>query len=315
MFNGRTAWAMLAMAACGGGGGSGGGDAAGGGGDRFGEFIFVDVEATGDFSGFTAGEDFESTTWLTQTVNPALAGGSFDVVAFVEDFESGDPVDAATVDVYYADRVQGAPDVSAVSDSAGDLRVASPACQALTYKVTTDPILAETRTTYEAHQVFPHPGEGNTEITGFSFLSVSTVTYQLIPTILGVTVDPDKAVIAGTAYDVARDAGLPSDDDAGKVEGAQVIVYDESGNIPDSLVVNYFVDDFPDRDQKWTSADGLWVASNVPPGNLRVEMWGQVDGVLTLLGATQVYSEANGINISNIYAGYGDGVKYPSSCL
>ena len=138
--------------------------------------------------------------------------------------------------------------------------------------------------------------------------------YQLIPTIVGVTIDPALAVIAGTAYDVVRDAAISSAIDTGKIEGAQVIVYDENGEIPDTLSVNYFTDEFPDRDQKWTSADGLWVAANVPAGNLRIEMWGQVNGELTLLGATSLFSEADSINISNVFAGYGDGVKYPYAC-
>ena len=92
-------------------------------------------------------------------------------------------------------------------------------------------------------------------------------------------------------------------------------MYDEDGNIPDTLTVNYFTDAFPDRDQLWTSADGLWVAANVPPGNLRAEMWGLVDGQLRLLGATLLFSESDSINISNIFTGYGDGVKFPDSCL
>ena len=128
-------------------------------------------------------------------------------------------------------------------------------------------------------------------------------------------VDPSLAIIAGTAYDVTRDAGLSSDIDDGKIEGVQVIVYDENGEIPDALTVNYFTDSFPDRDQRWTSEDGLWVAANVPPGLLTVEMWGLVDGELKLLGATELLSESDSINISNIFAGYGDGVKFPENCL
>ena len=112
----------------------------------------------------------------------------------------------------------------------------------------------------------------------------------------------------------SRDPAQLSDDDAGKIEGVQVVVYDADGNIPDTLQVNYFVESFPAREQTATSADGLWVASNVPPGDLRVEMWGQVGGELVLLGATELKSEADSINIANIFAGYGDGVKYPASC-
>jgi hypothetical protein len=178
--------------------------------------------------------------------------------------------------------------------------------------VTTDPLLTPTKTTYKAHHIYP-PAEAGTVDDGL-FVSVSDVTYRLIPTILGVSVDPDKAIIAGTAYDALRDAATDSSIDEGKIEGVQVVVYDEDGNIPPELTVNYFTDGFPDRDQLWTSPDGLWVAANVPPGNLRAEMWGVVDGELRLLGATLLFSEADSINISNIFAGFGDGVKYPFAC-
>jgi hypothetical protein len=95
----------------------------------------------------------------------------------------------------------------------------------------------------------------------------------------------------------------------------QVIVYDANGNVPEEMQINYFTERFPDRFQEHTSADGLWVASNVPAGRLRVEAWGLVGGELTLVGATVLDSEADSINIANIFAGYADGVKYPDSCL
>ena len=39
-----------------------------------------------------------------------------------------------------------------------------------------------------------------------------------------------------------------------------------------------------------------------------------MSGTLTLLGASELDSEADSINIANIFTGYGDGVKYPYSC-
>lgn len=317
----RSILAALLLAACSGKDGGGGGptDTAGGGGATadctgFDCFINVspDIAVTGDFGGYQAGEDWQSTQWLTQAVDPAkIVTG--DLSAIVEDFEKDTPVDKAFVSFWNDDVFDDSPDDLQESDVNGMVFATATSCKPLTYRVTTDPILAETKTTFEAHQIYATPDVAGV-ISG-EFLSVSSTTYQLIPTLLGVTVDPDKAIVAGTAYDVAREAGLPSDDDAGKIEGAQVVVYDSAGNIPDSLVVNYFVEDFPDRDQKYTSPDGLWVASNVPPGELRVELWGHLDGVLTLLGATVVHSEPDSINVSNIYSGYGDGVKYPGTCL
>lgn len=292
-----------------------GGDGPDDGISRFQELVFLDTEGVttkGDFTGFTPAADADSAQWLTQDVDEALQA-DVAVSGIVEDFEKNTPVAQATVAVWYDDVIDASPDFSATSDNNGAVTVTAPACTQTAYRVTTDAALAETRTTFKAHHIYPYSASG--QVDDGLFISVSSVTYQLIPTILGVTVDPDKAVIAGTAFDVTRDPATGSDVDAGKIEGAQIVVYDAQGNIPDSLVVNYFTDGFPDRDQLWTSADGLWVASNVPPGDLRVEMWGHLDGELVLLGATELQSEASGINIANIFAGFGDGVKYPADCL
>jgi len=318
----RAAWFAGAwLVAC-----SGGGDSDGTGSDgtgtgtgtevTFDDFIALDgapaIDAA-DAACFTPGADWASTSWLTQNATP---GGTFPLTGGVEDFESGDPVDDATVELWFSDVVSGVADTTSVSDVNGTVTFGeAPTCAVMTYRVTTDPILAESKTTYKAHQVYSPPPGGTGSVTDAIFLSVSSVTYQLIPSILGVSVDDDKAVIAGTAFGCGRDPSLPTDDDSDKLEGVQVIVYDEAGNIPQSLTVNYFVDDFPNRDQPWTSPDGLWVAANVPAGNLRVEMWGLVGGAPTLLGATQVLSEAGSINIGNLFTGYGDGVKYPEGCV
>lgn len=278
--------------------------------DPFDTFVNVTEEVQGDFSCFTPVSDPGAAAWLTQQIDPALQATAT-LTGFVEDFEEGTAVPGATVALYTDDTVD-TPDVTASSDANGDLSLDGPTCQPVTYKVTTEGGPIATRTTYKAHQVYP-AGAGGT-VDGVSFLSVSDVTYQLIPGILGVDIVDGLAIIAGTAFDCTRDPSLPTDDDSGKLEGVQVVVYDADGNIPDTLQVNYFVESFPARDQKWTSADGLWVASNVPPGELRVEMWGVVGGELVLLGATELFSEADAINISNIFSGYGDGVKYPASC-
>ena len=304
------AWILLALVACGGGGGGGGKTSSA---ELFDQFINVDVASNADLTGFTPGDDVDSVEWLTQSIDPALQGGDYDITGLVEDFESGSGVDKAEVALWYGNRFTASPDLTAESDAAGEVSVTGPSCEPLLYRVTTDPVLGETKTTFKANQIYPHPGDSDL-IEGAYFTSVSSITYQLIPTILGVVVDPELAIIAGTAFDVTRDPSWPTDDDAGKIEGAQIVVYDADGNIPDTLEVNYFVQDFPDRDQPHTSADGLWVASNVPPGDLRVEMWARVDGELKLLGATEVYSETDSINIANVYAGYRDGVKYPYSC-
>lgn len=315
--NARCCIPVLALTiACGGGsGGNNKDDGPGASGDRFAEFIYVDeagVTPTGDFTGLPIGDNtWEGTPWLTQTI-PTENTIAVSASGEVEDFQEETPVAQATVDLWFDDVVDGAADTQALSDNSGLITTDAIACQKMAYRVTTDPNITLTKTTYKAHHIYP-PAPGGL-VEGTEFVSVSDTTYRLIPTILGVSVETDKAIIAGTAYDLMRDSSTSTEIDTGKIEGVQVIVYDENGEIPDTLTVNYFTDSFPDRDQEWTSADGLWVAANVPAGNLRVEMWGMVDGALTLMGATELYSEADSINISNIFAGYADGVKYPYAC-
>lgn len=279
-------------------------------------YDFIDLEetaerdTTGDFSCFTAGTAWDEIAWLTQTPDPSKVD-TWTVHGEVNDFEKDTPVDEGTVSLWYGDVASGAPDDIDTIDF-GNVGLEAPSCQPLSYKTAPPEGFDETKVTYKAHQVYgPPDGEG----LQAEYLSVSRSTYQVIPSILGVEVDPTKAIIAGTAFDCTRAPDEFSEVDDGKVVGAQVIVRDEDGNIPEGLVVKYFIEDFPDRDQHWTSPDGLWIAINVPPGRLRVEMWGLVGGELQLLGATWVQSYADSINIGNIFGGYGEGVKYPDSCV
>ena len=153
-----------------------------------------------------------------------------------------------------------------------------------------------------------HLVQGHVDGTGSvvtQFNSVSATTYDVVAAVLGVSIDADRSIIAGTVYGC----------DEEPIEAAQVIVVDDAGNRPDGLVIHYMVDEFPDRDQPWTSEDGLWVALDVPAGDWTIEAWGVVGGTLQQIGATKLRAEADSINISNIYVGYGDGVKYPDACL
>lgn len=270
-------------------------DTDGGGGGAFEQFINVTTPAVGDLSCYTAGS-----AWLTQTPDATLqttesASGT------VQDFESEEGVSEAYVDIWTADAVSGAPDISGTSDTEGNISLDVPVCQPYTYKVWTDASRGETVDTYEAHQI-----DAPSDLSGVIYNSVSTTTYSIIPGLLGVTVDPDKGVIAGAAYDCNNDA----------IDNAQVVVVDADGNIPSSLQVNYFKDSFPNRSEPDTSEDGLWVAMNVPEGDWFVEMWAVAgSGEPVLLGRTSLKVLQNSINIGNIYAGYGDGVKYPDECL
>ncbi len=280
------------------GGGEEGGEDGGGGGGAFEDFVFVTDAPSGDFTGFESGYDGAG-AWLT---NPTPSStDEISLSGTVEDFESGDSVSDATLEIWHSDSVSGAPDSFAVSGGDGAVSgLTVPNCTPVTYKVTTDEQLGETKPTIEAHAVYQGAGSDSD-----TFNSVSTTTYQIIPSLLGVSPDPDKGIISGTAYDINED----------KIEGAQVVVKNAAGDIPGSLVVKYFVDDFPNRNQQYTSPDGLWVAVNVPPGDWTVEMYvSDGAGGHLLMGATELTVIADSINISNIYTGYGDGVKLPDSC-
>jgi hypothetical protein len=256
-------------------------------------FIYTTETATGSRECYTPGDE-----WNTQTVDASLVS-DYTFGGVVEDFESGDAV-VRDVEFWLEDSVAGAPDITATSASDGTLNVSLPSCQPFTYRTSSDDDSA--KITYEAHQIYDVPEGGN---ISDSLNSVSDITYRLIPSILGVSVDADKGVIAGTAFDCNGDA----------IENAQVVVKDANGEIPEALVVNYFVDSFPNRDQEWTSADGLWVAANVPEGDLTVELYIYNGSGHDLIGITTVPSVADTINISNVYEGFGDGVKYPDGCL
>jgi hypothetical protein len=286
-------------ASTGGGTGGDGGSGGGGAGGTFADYINVTVAATGDFTGFEGGYDAVG-AWneVGTPANTELQDLSGDV----RDFETDEEVSDATVEIWHGDAVGGAPDSVATSDASGRVGgLEVPNCTPITYKTTTDAALGETKPTIEAHAVYE--GSGLDE-DGFN--SVSTTTYQIIPSLLGVSPEPDKGIIAGTAYDVSDT----------KIEGAQVIVTDSSGNIAGPSVVKYFVEDFPNREQEYTSPDGLWVAVNVPPGTWNVEMYiADGAGNHLLMGSTVVEVAADSINVSNIYTGYGTGVKLPAGCF
>ena len=265
--------------------------------DLFSEMVYVTEAPNGDFTGFENGFEGE---WLTQEVDPDNQV-TVGMVGAVEDFETEDPVEDPTVELFYGNAITGTADQTMEGDSDGQVSGEWPLCQPIAYRVTTDPDLDDTKVTLQFSEI-----AGFGKDASITFNSVSSATYQIIPSLLGVSPDPAKGVIAGTAYDIGGDA----------FSGAQVIVRDADGNIPEGIVAKYFRDDFPNRDQEWTSEDGLWVIINVPVGDWDVEMYtADGGGGHVLMGTTQVAVVADSINISSVYAGYGDGVVYPSSCL
>lgn len=270
--------------------------------DLFSEIITLEADlgtdTTGDLACYTAGD-----AWIAESADSSCQTTA-NIQGLVEDFETGDEVEDATIEFFYSDSISGNPDDSMTTGSDGFADGAeAPTCSPVSYRVTTDPDLDATKITIEAHQIFDPVADGDPIDTVFN--SVSSDTYAIIPSLLGISVDPDLGVIAGTAYDCNYD----------QFEGVQVIVRGEDGEYAPDQEVRYFVNDFPNRDQPYTSEDGLWIAINIPPGRVTVEMWALVGGELAQVGATELDLVADSINISNIKMGYGDGVFYPSACL
>jgi hypothetical protein len=264
------------------------------------DYINTTKAPVGDFTGFAAGKDGNG-GWLTQTQRSDAAGATFTLNGTVQDFQDEFVVPDATVEVWYADEVSAVPDVTEVSDGSGLISASMPKCQPITYKTSTDASLGDTVNTFEAHQVY---GFGDSQSDTLN--SVSTTTYTLIPSLLGVSVDPERGTAAGTAYDVNDDP----------IEGAQVVVRSlVDDTIPAGVTVKYFVNSFPNREQPETSPDGLWVAINIPAGDWKVEMYvSDGAGGHFLMGQTVLKVYGDSINIANIYTGY-DSVKLPSDCL
>ena len=276
--------------------------------DLFGEYINVSDEPTTE-SGVALTDCHSSgADWLDQSPEASCAvEHSFE--GTVEDFETGKGVADASLELYFGDRyVDGGADYETVSNSDGDVTGTLMSCTPTTYRVYTDPDLAETKITIQSHEVW---GYEEDLAHGADFNSVSSTTYNIIPGLLGITVQPGQGIVAGTAY------GCGGDGDP--IEGAQVIVRDaETGDYLEDYVVKYFVDEFPNREQPNTSEDGLWVAVNVPPGRVTVEMWTWDGSDHVLQGETSMDIVPDSINIANIFTGSGGdngGVVYPESCL
>ena len=268
-------------------------------GDRFAEFVYVTEAPVGELTCFEGGFEAQG-EWVVQS---PLAEKQQEVsfAGQVIDFETDDPVEEATVEIFTANVVYGAPDLTVESDSSGSVSGNIPTCSPYSYRVSTDPVLEETKVTIESNQI-----DGFDTTASPEFNSVSRATYMVIPSLLGVSPDTDKGIVAGTAYDCTGD----------QIAGAQIVIRDADGNIPESLVMKYFVDDFPNRNQEWTSEDGLWVAINVPVGEWNVEMYVADGSGGHLLMATSVVNvQADSINISSVYTSSGNGLWFPSSCL
>ena len=221
----------------------------------------------------------------------------------VEDFQTGDSVEELKVEIFQRNEVAGVPDFTGETDINGVVSTAMPTCAPFTYQVQDpNPAADQTRRTIQAHNVLAY---ATTSTVNFGLNSVSSSTYALIPAIFGVNPAPGLGIVAGRTYDCDED----------NLEGMQVVVKTSEGQIPAGMLSGYFVDEFPSKEQLETSADGLWLLMDVPPGMMTVEGYVYNGSSYDLVATTEIEVLADSINIASLYAGLSDGVKYPSTCL
>lgn len=268
---------------------------------------------TGDLTCFTPAASFDAVAWAAAQV-VTVEDAEVTINGTVLDFQEEEARGLREIRFFFDDAVDSSADVGPISNNAssGVFSQEVPACQPLAWGTNEVSGLGEAKPTFKAHQVYGTGAGGQLDA---EFQSVSVDTYNLIPTVLSIPIDETKGIIAGTLYDCSRAPDALPSDDSGRITGARVRVTDLDGNVVPGVKIAYFTENFPDKFQPYTSADGLWGAFNVPEGEFRVEAYALIDGEEQILGATQLRGFADSINIANIFAGYADGVKYPEQCL
>ena len=287
----------VALAGCSGGEGSKTDDSTGGTSvDPMSFYINVKTAPVGDLTCYAG-------SWLPA---PTICSGCTADVTLngtVQDFQEETPVAQADVEFYFSDSISSAADATLKADASGLFNLPVPACTPLGYKTSTPVEWDQTKDTYEVHQIWDYDASGAISET---VNSVSVATSKIIPAMLGVDWDTTTGIIAGTAFDCNEDP----------IDNAQVVVKSMDGVVQNASIF-YFKDSFPNQTELDTSPDGLWVAVNVPVGTWSVEMyvWDDATSTQKLIGSTNLEVKANSVNISNIYTGHNDGIRYPNACL
>jgi len=244
---------------------------------------------------------YDGSTWNDLDIDPDCTDQDFFFDKLVADFETGDAVPDATVAFFLSnDPSDGSEPIVETTDSTGKLGALDlPGCTPFSTSVTTDPALAETKTTIQQHWIYAGGVHVGGEVT-----SVSSTTYMLIPSLLGVSVDPSRALLAGMVLDC----------DGDPMAGAQVVFRSADGSIDTTQQVNYFVNDFPNREQATTSDDGLFLVTNAPVGQGRLEAWtwNGDEHVRQAMGDTN--SEADAFTWVDLHVGLAHGVLVPPDC-
>jgi hypothetical protein len=123
--------------------------------------------------------------------------------------------------------------------------------------------------------------------------SFSISTMSELPTLVNVALDNTKGVVVGSQRDCveAELGGVTARltvDGSAYDSASDVFYYQDSGGSP-----------APSLAQKWTSGDGMFIALDLPPGNVTVTSGGRADaaGPLLKLGTALVPVRAGAVTV------------------
>jgi hypothetical protein len=262
------------------------------------DVITITTQTTADMTCIPTG----GAPWPTQTVDPTCVE-LVPLQGEIEDFQSGDAAAEMSVELFFSDVPEGTPDVSATSDLSGVVTGGDvPTCTPWASRAT-NPNDHEAPPAIQMHWSEPH----ETPMNAF-FNSVGSGTLTLMSALLGVDPDITRGFAAGTIYGC--------DADRTPVAGAQVILRAEDGTYPGGQIIHYFLEEFPARETTETSADGLFLLINVPPGAYTIEAYAVLTpgGAPELIAKTPLRLYAGSLTVADVYSGDDDGVVLPDSC-
>lgn len=242
---------------------------------------------------------------------PAGAGGAIAYDGTLIDFFNGDPVSGLVIHHFADDEPTatcGPGCLTDTSDASGTV-----ALRDLAGSWSADRVLGGTGFQAGAPREYvplleyhvPTPAVGGS----VDLSAVQRSTLNTIITLLGVSAAPGQATVMGELTDCAGDP----------IANARVRIFDASGEVPlgtgrSGPRAFYFNGDgFPSAAQRQTHVDGLYGATNVPPGaRLRVELWGSPSGgPPELLGCEAIEGIADGLTLVDVGPRRADG---PSDC-
>lgn len=242
-----------------------------------------------------------------------VGGAPVDVEFQLRDFQDEFEVPDITVDVFTNNMISDscvAPDCqSEITDSMGNATVSMPAGGWYAYRVHpyTD-MGSRMRSVFQVFQYNePAPESSGGTVTG---QSVSGITIDLIPALLGFTREEGRAIIAGRIHD-CNDANIAN---------ARVRVFDPDGNFieptgrAEDAADYYFsgvvMGNVPDQLATESRPDGLYVVPQVEyidDRPYRVEAWANVDGELTRIGCETARIFTDSVTILNVGPERADG--------